>query len=106
VTVTSKLSAAGGHEDLSPLQGQGRARPAIVTAVLVVHNGLAWLGDCLEAISAQARPPDRLVIVDTGSTSTGVAATTCTNCAVQPEYMTAGAVDQHQTASSQYGSGS
>jgi len=42
-----------------------------VTAVLVVHNGLAWLGDCLEAISAQARPPDRLVIVDTGSTDQG-----------------------------------
>jgi hypothetical protein len=46
------------------------------------------------------------VIVDTGSTSTGVAASTCTNCAVAPEYMTASAVDQHQTASSQYGSGS
>jgi hypothetical protein len=46
------------------------------------------------------------VIVDTGSTSTGVAASTCTNCSVQPEYMTSGAVDQHQTASSQYGSGS
>ena len=46
------------------------------------------------------------VIVDTGSTSTGVAASTCTNCAVQPEYLTTAAVDQHQTATSQYGSGS
>lgn len=46
------------------------------------------------------------VIVDTGSTSTGVAAATCTNCAVDPEYMTTNAVDQHQTATSQYGSGS
>jgi Eukaryotic aspartyl protease len=46
------------------------------------------------------------VIVDTGSTSTGIAAATCTNCAVHPEYMTTNAVDLHQTANSQYGSGS
>ncbi len=45
-------------------------------------------------------------IVDTGSTSTGVAASTCTNCDVQPEYTSSGAVDKHETASSQYGSGS
>lgn len=46
------------------------------------------------------------VIVDTGSSSTGVAASTCTNCSVSPEYATAGATDLHQPASSQYGSGS
>ena len=45
-------------------------------------------------------------IVDTGSSSTGVAAATCTGCNVQPEYATTGAaVDKHQTASSTYGDG-
>jgi hypothetical protein len=44
------------------------------------------------------------VIVDTGSSSTGVAAATCTNCSVSPEYT--GGTDLHATASSQYGSGS
>jgi hypothetical protein len=46
------------------------------------------------------------VIVDTGSTSAGIAATTCTNCGVHPEYAPGTATDLHQTASSQYGSGS
>lgn len=46
------------------------------------------------------------VIVDTGSTTTAVADAACTNCGVSPTYMTAGATDLHQTASSQYGSGS
>ena len=44
------------------------ARPVIVTAVLVVHDGAAWLKACLDALALQTRPPDRLVIVDTGST--------------------------------------
>ena len=43
-------------------------RPVIVTAVLVVHDGAAWLKACLDALALQTRPPDRLVIVDTGST--------------------------------------
>ncbi|HET9992918.1 MAG TPA: pepsin-like aspartic protease [Kofleriaceae bacterium] len=46
------------------------------------------------------------VIVDTGSTSTGVAAATCTNCNVHPAYAPGAAMDLHQAASSQYGSGS
>jgi hypothetical protein len=46
------------------------------------------------------------MIVDTGSTSTGVAAATCTNCGVHPAYTPGPAMDLHQTASSQYGSGS
>lgn len=46
-------------------------------------------------------------IIDTGSTTFGVAATTCTDCDVTPEY-TPGttATDEKQTASSQYGLGS
>jgi GT2 family glycosyltransferase len=43
-------------------------RPVIVTAVLVVHDGAPWLKECLDALALQTRPPDRLVIVDTGST--------------------------------------
>ena len=43
-------------------------RPVAVTGVLVVHNGAPWLRECLDALSLQARPLDRLVIVDTGST--------------------------------------
>ncbi|MDQ1695813.1 MAG: hypothetical protein QOJ03_1166, partial [Frankiaceae bacterium] len=40
----------------------------VVTAVLVSHDGARWLGDSLAALSAQVRPPQRVVAVDTGST--------------------------------------
>ena len=43
------------------------AGPVNVTGVLVVHDGAEWLGECLDALALQTRPPDRLVIVDTGS---------------------------------------
>ncbi|HET7310589.1 MAG TPA: glycosyltransferase family 2 protein [Mycobacteriales bacterium] len=39
----------------------------VVTAVVVVHDGAAWLAGCLEALRAQRRRPQRLVVVDTGS---------------------------------------
>jgi len=42
-------------------------RTVIVTGLLVVHDGAAWLNECLDALGLQTRPPDRLVIVDTGS---------------------------------------
>ncbi|MEO6142810.1 MAG: glycosyltransferase, partial [Dermatophilaceae bacterium] len=51
-----------------PGGAQGALRPVMVTAVLVVHDGAAWLGECLDALALQTRLPDRLVIVDTGST--------------------------------------
>lgn len=38
-----------------------------VSAVLVVHDGEAWLPESLDAIAAQTRPPERLVVVDLGS---------------------------------------
>jgi hypothetical protein len=45
--------------------------------------------------------------LDTGSTTLGVAASTCTNCGVSPEYTPgASAADQHQQGMSQYGTGS
>jgi GT2 family glycosyltransferase len=43
-----------------------------VTGVLVVHDGSAWLSECLDALSLQTRPLERLVIVDTGSTDDSV----------------------------------
>ncbi len=46
------------------------------------------------------------MLVDTGSSSTGVAATSCTNCGVSPAYTPGGgATDQHATASSTFGDG-
>src|ERR1035437_3764506 len=50
-------------------QGVARhaVRPVIVTGLLVVHDGAAWLDECLDALGLQTRPLDRLVIVDTGS---------------------------------------
>jgi len=43
-------------------------RPVDVIGVLVIHNGAAWLKECLDALALQTRRLDRLVIVDTGST--------------------------------------
>ncbi len=42
-------------------------RPVTVTGVLVVHDGAAWLKECLDALALQTRAPDALVVVDTGS---------------------------------------
>ncbi|NMM22808.1 MAG: glycosyltransferase family 2 protein [Phycicoccus sp.] len=60
------------NTETSPTSDQGVPRPAvrpvIVTGVLVVHDGAAWLNECLDALGLQTRPLDRLVIVDTGST--------------------------------------
>lgn len=39
-----------------------------VIAVLVAHDGARWLPAALAALAAQSRPPDELVVVDTGST--------------------------------------
>jgi GT2 family glycosyltransferase len=44
------------------------ARPVLVTGVLVVHDGARWLKGCLDALSRQTRPLDRLIVVDTRST--------------------------------------
>jgi GT2 family glycosyltransferase len=38
-----------------------------VTAVLVCHDGAAWLPEALSALLAQTRPPDSVVVVDTSS---------------------------------------
>ncbi|MEV5569089.1 glycosyltransferase [Spirillospora sp. NPDC052269] len=42
-----------------------------VTAVLVTHDGARWLPEALKALLTQARPAQRLVVADTGSTDRG-----------------------------------
>ncbi|HTR51357.1 MAG TPA: pepsin-like aspartic protease [Kofleriaceae bacterium] len=72
-----------------------------VAIALTSIGGLAYTGPL--AFGAQHFD----VILDTGSTTLGVASTTCTNCGVTPLYAPGnGAVDQHQTASAQYADGS
>lgn len=51
---------------VDPAQAQPAA--VVVSAILVVHDGAVWLGSCLDALAAQSRAPDRLIVVDTGST--------------------------------------
>ena len=52
----------------APGVARAALRPVTVTGVLVVHDGAAWLKECLDALVLQTRTPDRLVIIDTGST--------------------------------------
>ena len=61
-TMSPQPSSAGGQGTV-----RGPAGPATVTGVLVVHDGATWLTECLDALVLQTRPPDRLVIIDTGS---------------------------------------
>lgn len=46
------------------------APPSGMTFAVVIPNwnGAPWLGRCLDAVSAQTRPPDMVVVVDNGST--------------------------------------
>ena len=39
----------------------------MVTAVIVAHDGAAWLPRLLDALNEQTRPVQRVVAVDTGS---------------------------------------
>src|SRR5215469_12756389 len=41
--------------------------PDIVTAVIVAHDGAAWLPRVMDALAKQTRPVQRVVAVDTGS---------------------------------------
>jgi GT2 family glycosyltransferase len=43
---------------------------AVVTAVVVAHDGARWLPGLVAALAAQVRPPDVVVAADTGSTDT------------------------------------
>lgn len=43
-----------------------------VTAILVSHDGATWLPEAIAGISAQSRPIDRIIAVDTGSIDNSV----------------------------------
>ncbi len=43
-----------------------------ITAILVSHDGATWLPESIAAISAQTRPVDRMIAVDTGSIDNSV----------------------------------
>lgn len=79
--------------------------PAQIGAGVVAIPLTADGGGYTAKMSIGAQPFD--VIVDTGSSSTGVAAASCTNCNAHPGYTPGGnAMDLHMAVSSQYGSGS
>ncbi|MGL5865453.1 MAG: glycosyltransferase family 2 protein, partial [Dermatophilaceae bacterium] len=42
--------------------------PPVVVALVVSHNGARWLPQVVTGIEAQHRKPDRVLVVDTGST--------------------------------------
>src|SRR5581483_4660320 len=54
------LLAASGY--VSPDNSQD-----IVTAVIVAHDGAAWIASVAHAVASQSRPVQRVVAVDTGS---------------------------------------
>jgi GT2 family glycosyltransferase len=61
-----------------PKSSRSQSPGHLVTAVLVSHDGMRWLGEALAALTAQGRPPQRVVAVDTGS-SDGSAALLATS---------------------------
>src|SRR3954464_11165211 len=66
-TRTPAKSAAAATTRSSP-RSRGVEFPRhVVTAVLVAHDGAAWLPETLAALQWQRRPPQRVVAVDTGS---------------------------------------
>lgn len=57
--------------------------PLTVTVVIPNWNGRRWLPQCLEALAAQTRPPDEVVIVDNGSTDGSIGLATATGARVR-----------------------
>lgn len=49
------------------------ATPEIISVVIPNWNGRRWLAPCLDALSAQDRPADEVIVVDNGSTDGSVA---------------------------------
>lgn len=58
---------------MSPRSARHAFRRHAVTAVVVVHDGAAWLPDTLAALGAQVRAPQQVVAVDTGSADSSAA---------------------------------
>lgn len=59
------------HERMPPLHSavadQSFSRRPAVAVVVVSYENLELLARCLEAVAEQSRPPDRLIVVDNGS---------------------------------------
>lgn len=55
-----------------PRSRSAKKLPVEVTAVLVAHDGGAWLPEVLAALAASTRVPSRVICVDTGSTDGSV----------------------------------
>ena len=43
-----------------------------ITAIVPCRDAAAWIGDALDGIEAQTRPPDHVIVVDDGSTDGSV----------------------------------
>ena len=74
----STPAAAGNASfvSLSAPPSTGQRPNGTVDAIVVVHNGAAWLAQCLDGLAAQTLPPARLVIVDVASSDTSRAIAT------------------------------
>lgn len=45
----------------------GKLDPAVVSVVITTYNHAALLGDALDSVRGQTRPPDEIIVVDDGS---------------------------------------
>jgi hypothetical protein len=100
-STTSDAGTDGGGQADGDTASDGSSLPQGVLAIpLQACQPLTYSADL--AIGSQTFR----LLVDTGSTSLGVAGAGCSNCQVSPAYMPgASAKDQGQTANSQFGSG-
>ncbi|GAB3081274.1 glycosyltransferase [Intrasporangium mesophilum] len=72
--LTTSATAGGSPSgSVSAPPSTGPRPTGLVDAIVVVHDGAAWLAQCLDGIAAQTLPPARLVIVDVASSDTSVA---------------------------------
>ena len=68
VTAPVDVADRGFLDELDDDEPDAPERHHTVTAVLVAHDGERWLPATISAVSRGTRRPDRLVVVDTGST--------------------------------------
>ena len=66
--------AAAAAPSVTPSTGRAAATTgAVVSAVVIVRNDSQSLAECLDGLASQTVVPDRLLVVDVGSTDTSVA---------------------------------
>lgn len=75
-TPGSPALAGGVIAPETPSTGRGAPSRAKVSAVVVARDAARWLAECLDSIAAQRVTPERLVVVDVGSTDTTLAIAT------------------------------